>query len=61
LTFAFGNERIIKEFGIGLATAVAVDATLIRMILVPALMQLWGKANWWLPKRLERWLPKIKI
>ena len=61
LTFAFGQERIIKEFGIGLATAVAIDATLIRMILVPALMQLWGKANWWLPKRLDRWLPKVKI
>jgi len=61
LTFAFGQERIIKEFGIGLATAVAIDATLIRMILVPALMQLWGKANWWLPKGLARLLPKVKI
>jgi RND superfamily putative drug exporter len=61
LTFAFGQERIIKEFGIGLATAVAIDATLIRMILVPALMQLWGKANWWLPKGLARLLPKVRI
>jgi len=61
LTFAFGQERIIKEFGIGLATAVAVDATLIRMILVPALMQIWGKANWWLPALLDKWLPKVKI
>ena len=61
LTFAFGQERVIKEFGIGLATAVAIDATLIRMILVPALMQLWGKANWWLPKGLARLLPKVKI
>ena len=61
LTFAFGQERIIKEFGIGLATAVAIDATLIRMILVPALMQLWGRANWWLPKGLARLLPKVRI
>ncbi|CAB4872472.1 unannotated protein [freshwater metagenome] len=61
LTFAFGQERVIKEFGIGLATAVAIDATLIRMILVPALMQIWGKANWWLPKGVARLLPKVKI
>ena len=59
--FVFGGERIIQEFGIGLAAAVAFDATIIRSALVPALMQWWGPANWWLPAFLEKRLPKIKI
>lgn len=44
-------------FGLGLATAVLVDATVVRMVLVPALMTVMGRANWWLPSRLERVLP----
>jgi RND superfamily putative drug exporter len=59
--FVFGGQRIIQEFGIGLAAAVLFDATVIRSALVPALMQWWGKANWWLPCWLERILPKIKV
>ena len=59
--FVFGGERVIQEFGIGLAAAVAFDATIIRSALVPALMQWWGPANWWLPAFLEKRLPKIKI
>ena len=59
--FVFGGERIIQEFGIGLAAAVAFDATVIRSALVPALMQWWGAANWWLPSWLGKRLPKIKI
>ena len=61
IAFVFGGQRIIQEFGIGLAAAVAFDATVIRSALVPALMQWWGKANWWLPSWLENRLPKIKI
>ena len=43
--------------GLGLAVAVAVDATIVRLMLVPATMELLGNANWWLPKPLERLLP----
>jgi RND superfamily putative drug exporter len=59
--FVFGGQRVIQEFGIGLATAVAIDATIIRSMLVPALMQWWGSANWWIPSFLENRLPKIKV
>ncbi|MDQ6697825.1 MAG: MMPL family transporter, partial [Actinomycetota bacterium] len=59
-SFAFGDERVIKEFGLGLATAILVDATIVRMVLVPATMSLLGDANWWLPRWL-RWLPAIHI
>ena len=58
--FVFGDQRVIKEFGLGLAFAVFIDATLVRMILVPATMELLGDANWWFPKWLG-WLPKIHI
>jgi RND superfamily putative drug exporter len=59
--FVFGGQRIIQEFGVGLAAAILFDATVIRSALVPALMQWWGKANWWLPSWLEHILPKIKV
>jgi len=61
VAFVFGGQRVIQEFGIGLATAVAIDATIIRSMLVPALMQWWGSANWWLPSFLKNRLPKIKV
>jgi RND superfamily putative drug exporter len=62
LVFVFGfEERAIKLFGLGLAIAVFVDATIVRMVLVPATMELLGEANWWLPRWLQRILPKIKI
>lgn len=60
-SFALGSERIIKEFGLGLAFAVFIDATLIRLLLVPATMEFMGKANWWLPGVLDRILPHINI
>jgi RND superfamily putative drug exporter len=47
--------------GLGLATAVFVDATIIRMVLVPAPMRLLGDANWWFPKRLDRMIPNLDI
>ncbi len=59
-SFVFGDQRVIKEFGLGLSIAVSIDATVVRMILVPAAMELLGDANWWFPKWL-RWLPKVHI
>ena len=59
-SFAFGDQRVVKEFGLGLAFAVFIDATVVRMILVPATMELLGDANWWFPRWLG-WLPKIQI
>jgi RND superfamily putative drug exporter len=61
LSFVFGAEPTIKMIGLGLATAVFVDATIIRMVLVPATMQLLGDANWWLPRWLDRIIPKLDI
>jgi RND superfamily putative drug exporter len=60
-SFVFGDERVIKEFGLGLAVAIFVDATVVRMLLVPATMELLGDANWWLPKWLDRILPNVHI
>jgi len=54
-------DRLVKLFGVGLASAVLVDATIVRMLLVPATMELLGDANWWLPKWLDRLLPKISV
>jgi RND superfamily putative drug exporter len=60
-SFVFGDERVIKEFGLGLAVAIFVDATVVRMLLVPATMELLGDANWWLPRWLDRILPNVHI
>ncbi|HEU5332928.1 MAG TPA: MMPL family transporter [Actinocrinis sp.] len=60
-TFAFGSARIIGEFGIGLATAVALDAFVLRTVLVPAVMHVFGRANWWLPAWLDRFLPHLHV
>ncbi len=61
LGFVLGEDPTIKMFGLGLATAIFVDATIVRMILVPASMKLMGDANWWLPGWLDRILPTIDI
>jgi RND superfamily putative drug exporter len=53
--------RILNVFGLGLAVAVFVDATLVRMILVPSIMQLLGNANWWMPRFLRRTLPEVSV
>jgi uncharacterized membrane protein YdfJ with MMPL/SSD domain len=55
--FAFTGTPSIKEIGLGLSVAIALDATLVRLILVPATMEIMGRWNWWLPKPLERVLP----
>ena len=60
-SFVLGGQRIIKEFGIGLAAAVLLDALIVRTILVPAVMHLSGKANWWLPGWLDKVLPRLHV
>ncbi len=59
-SFMFGPQRVVKEFGLGLAIAVLIDATIVRMILVPATMELLGRTNWWFPRWLG-WLPEVHI
>ena len=60
-SFVLESERSIKMFGFGLAVAVFLDATVVRMLLVPATMELLGDRNWWLPRWLDRLLPKIDV
>ena len=60
-SFILGGERVIKEFGLGLAGGILVDAIVIRMCIVPAVMLLFGKSNWWFPKWLDRILPSIGL
>ena len=59
--FVLGEDRSLKLFGLGLAVAVAIDATVVRMLLVPATMELLGDRNWWIPKWLDKILPRIHI
>jgi putative drug exporter of the RND superfamily len=59
--FALGDDPVAKMFGIGLATAVLIDATIVRIVLVPATMRLLGEWNWWLPGWLDRILPRIDV
>ena len=59
--FVLGDDPTIKMVGLGLATAIFIDATVVRMVLVPATMKLMGDANWWMPRWLDRMLPKIDI
>jgi len=61
LAFVASPEVFLKLFGIGLAAAIFLDATLVRMVLVPAVMQLLGPRNWWIPDWLERILPRIEV
>ncbi|HEY8815242.1 MAG TPA: MMPL family transporter, partial [Candidatus Dormibacteraeota bacterium] len=60
-SFMIGEDRIIKLFGLGLASAVFIDAVIIRSVLVPAVMQLFGKSAWWLPDWLDRILPRLHV
>ena len=59
LAFVTSSDVMVKMFGVGLATAVFLDATLVRMVLVPSTMSLLGRANWWLPRWLDRVLPRL--
>ena len=60
-SFVLGGSRIIDLFGIGLASAVLLDALIVRAMLVPATMLMLGKSSWWLPASIERWLPRLGI
>ena len=61
LAFVATDNVTVKMFGLGLATAVLIDATLVRMVLVPATMSLLGSANWWVPRWLDRILPHMDL
>ena len=60
-SFGLGDDRIIKMFGLGLASAIFFDAVIIRCLLVPALMEIAGKRAWWLPSWLDRRMPRVAI
>ncbi len=60
-SFLLNDDRVVNLFGFGLAVAIAVDATVVRLALVPALMGIAGKAAWYLPGWLDRWLPRIEL
>ncbi len=59
--FVFGGQRVIAEFGIGLAAAVFLDAFVLRTVLVPSVMHLFGRANWWLPRAVDRRMPHLSV
>jgi len=59
--FVFGGQRVVAEFGIGLASAVFIDAFILRTVLVPALMHLFGRTNWWLPPWIDRRMPHLSV
>src|SRR3954462_7036129 len=61
LAFLAAPDVFLKLFGIGLASAIFLDATVVRMVLVPAVMQLLGSRNWWIPDWLERILPRLDV
>jgi RND superfamily putative drug exporter len=60
-SFLLAGQRVIAEFGIGLASAVLLDAFILRTVLVPSVMHLIGKRNWWLPRGLDRALPRVAV
>jgi len=60
-SFILESERVIKLMGTGLAVAILLDATIVRMLLVPATMELLGDRNWWLPSWLGRVLPTLDV
>ena len=61
ISFVLGDDRSLKMFGFGLAMAVLLDATVVRLVLVPATMELLGDRNWWLPRWLDRILPVVHV
>ncbi|MFC0624075.1 MMPL family transporter [Kribbella deserti] len=61
ISFGQGDDPTAKMFGLGLAVAVFIDATIVRLVLVPAAMKLMGDANWWIPAWLDRLLPSVSL
>jgi RND superfamily putative drug exporter len=60
-SFVLNGDPVVKEFGVGLAIAIAIDATLVRCLLVPAVMVLLGRWTWWMPRWLDRIVPRVSI
>ena len=60
-SFILGDDQIVKLFGLGLAFAIFIDASVVRMVLVPATMELLGSANWWFPSWLDRIVPRLHV
>src|SRR5690606_10903336 len=60
-SFVLEDDRVLKLMGVGLASAILLDATVVRMLLVPATMELLGDRNWWLPRWLDRTLPGLDV
>jgi putative drug exporter of the RND superfamily len=61
LSFVTSSEVVIKQLSIGLAASVLIDATIVRLLLVPAVMYLFGASSWWMPRWLDRWLPRVDV
>jgi putative drug exporter of the RND superfamily len=59
--FVLGGQRVIELFGVGLASAVLLDAVIVRSVLVPAVMIMLGESNWKLPRMLDRFLPRLEV
>ena len=60
-SFIINGDPTVKQFGVGLSVAIAVDATIVRCLLVPAVMAMMGDSNWWMPRWLDRAVPRISI
>jgi putative drug exporter of the RND superfamily len=60
-SFLFQPDPLVKLFGLGLGTAILIDATVVRMVLVPATMELLGEANWWMPRWLDAAVPRLSV
>jgi RND superfamily putative drug exporter len=61
LSIMLGEDRVIEEFGLALASAVFLDAVVVRCLLLPAALHLIGERTWWLPRVLERRLPRLNV
>jgi putative drug exporter of the RND superfamily len=61
LAFVLADDVFLKIMGLGLASAIFIDATIVRMVLVPATMELLGTANWWLPRWMAPVLPRLQV
>ena len=59
--FVPSPEIVLKVIGVGMAAAIAIDATVVRMLLVPGVIHLLGRANWWLPRTVDRRLPQLRV
>ena len=61
VAFALADIATVRQLGVGLTIAVVIDATLVRLVLLPALIRLFGRANWWLPAWMDRALPQVDL